>query len=352
MAISNIQAEQAAAAAASAPAVAISFRLLLALYSVIPLSLLIQFLDANYADAYLQQSLTSSPKHFILLLIIIGTPHIIASSMILFGNREYLQLYKFRIIGMTLAIIVVFGFGSLFLPYHLLFVLVAVWTIYHVLKQQHGIARGVCRLSGWQFNLQLWLSIAAGIFIYMGIFLKNSLLPEQLQLIGQISALFCAALVMSTLYCQRSVPTAFGKVFLWANAMLVLSSFYLYLQQYHILAILVPRLVHDSTAFIFYVSHDYNRHHRQPQNLIYRVARKLHLNSFIVLPLLSFALAVVLQQYGDHVVNWLGEVLFGVEIKRAITLGLLGYLALMHYYSEAFTWKGDSPYRQFIIFKK
>jgi hypothetical protein len=41
-----------------------------------------------------------------------------------------------------------------------------------------------------------------------------------------------------------------------------------------------------------------------------------------------------------------------VEIHKAITLGLLGYFALMHYYTEAFTWKQESPYRRFIAFSK
>ena len=40
------------------------------------------------------------------------------------------------------------------------------------------------------------------------------------------------------------------------------------------------------------------------------------------------------------------------KIRKAITLGLLGYLALMHYYTEVFTWKQDSPYRRFIAFSK
>jgi hypothetical protein len=43
---------------------------------------------------------------------------------------------------------------------------------------------------------------------------------------------------------------------------------------------------------------------------------------------------------------------FGIEIRKVITLGVLGYLALMHYYTESFTWKQDSPYRQFISFSK
>jgi len=63
-------------------------------------------------------------------------------------------------------------------------------------------------------------------------------------------------------------------------------------------------------------------------------------------------LAFVLQAYGDNVVSVITETFFGVELHKAITLGLLGYLALMHYYTEAFTWKQESPYRRFIAFSK
>jgi hypothetical protein len=133
---------------------------------------------------------------------------------------------------------------------------------------------------------------------------------------------------------------------------LVLSSFYLFVQQYYFFAILVPRLVHDATAYIFYVAHDYNKHHLQPQNSLYRYAARCHLSIFIVLPLCSFLLAFVLQSYGDNAVNQVSEFLFGIEIRKAITLGFLGYLALMHYYTEAFTWKHGSPYRRFIAFSK
>jgi hypothetical protein len=332
--------------------ISISFRLLLGIYSIIPICLLIQFFDINYGGAYLQQALVSNPKHILLLLIIIGTPHIIASTILLSSNTDYLRFYKIKILVMTAAIIIFFGIGSLLLPYLMLYIVVAAWTIYHVLKQQHGIARGVCKLSDWQFNLQLWLSIVAGIFIYVGIFLKNSLQPMQLDIIRQIAAVLCAVLVVSTLICQRSIPTLFGKTFLWANSLLVLSSFYLYIQQYYILAILVPRLVHDTTAFIFYVAHDYNRHYGHPQNIIYRYAGKFRFSMFLILPVMSFLLAYVLQQYGDNLFKTITHYLFGMEIRKAITLGVLGYLALMHYYTESFTWKGDSPYRRFIKFSK
>jgi hypothetical protein len=331
---------------------AVSFRLLLGLYAIIPICLLLQLIDGWYWQGLLKNSLPSSPSHFILFQILFGTPHIIASAILLVSNTEYLKFYQRNLIWMTAAIVIVFGAGSLFIPYRAFYVLVAAWTVYHVLKQQHGVARGICRMPSWAFYLLLWLSVAAGLFIYIGIFLKNSLDAQQTELIKHIAAGLCAALVFSAAYCQRYVTTVFGKLFFWSNILLVLSSFYLYVQQYYFLAILAPRLVHDATAYVFYVTHDYNRHHPYPQNFLYRCASRCHMHVFIVLPVCSFMLAYVLQAYGDDIVNAVAEFFFEVQIRKAITLGVLGYLALMHYYTEAFTWKQGSPYRRFIAFVK
>jgi hypothetical protein len=331
---------------------AVSFRLLLGLYSIIPLCLALQMVDGWFWQGFLRENLPTRPTHFLLFQILFGTPHILAGTLVLASNTEYLKFYQRKIILMTTAIAMVFGVGSLFIPYQVFYVLVAAWTVYHVLKQQHGVARGVCRLPPWAFYLLLWLSVTAGLFVYIGIFLKNSLDAQQTEWVKQIAGLLCAGLILSAIYCQRYATTAFGKWFLWSNIFLVISSFYLYLQQYYFLAILAPRLVHDATAYIFYVTHDYNRHHKHPRNFIYRFAARCHLHIFIVLPVCSFALAFFLQAYGDNIVNAITELFFGVEIRKAITLGLLGYLALMHYYTEAFTWKQESPYRRFIAFSK
>lgn len=330
----------------------VSFRVILGLYAIIPLCLVLQVLDISFWGHYLQQSLPSSPKHFLLFQILFGTPHIIASAILLTSNSEYFGYFKNKILWMTLALAVFFGAGSLFIPYYAFYVLVASWTIFHVLKQQYGIARGVCRLPGWAFNLLLGLSVAAGLLIYIGIFLKNTLDVQQAEWIRHGAAGLSIGLVFSTVLCQRYVANTFGKLFLWANTLLVVSSFYLYTQQYFFLAILVPRLVHDATAYIFYVTHDYNRHHEQPKNLIYRWARRLNIHVFIVLPVLSFLLAFILQQYGDAWIGWMSQAILGFETRKAVTLGLIGYLALMHYYTEAFTWKQGSPYRRFIGFSQ
>jgi len=329
---------------------AVSFRFLLSLYAIVPLCLLVLWLDRFGFNYALRDMLPSSPTHFLLFQILFGTPHIVASNLLLVSQNEYLQAFKSKLILMTLVIIAFFGIGSLFIPYRVLYIITACWTVYHVLKQQHGIAKAVCRLPSWAFYLQLWLSVSAGIFIYMGIFLKNSLEPDQAALVLQVASALTMALAISTLICQRIVPSRFGQYFLWANTLLVVSSWYVYSEQYYFLAILMPRLVHDITAYSFYVSHDVNRHGEQPQNNLFRAATAFRLPVWLVLPLLSFLLTYLLQAYGDDLVNLLLQTLFATQIYKAVTLGFLGYLALMHYYTEAFVWAAGSPLRRYIRF--
>ncbi len=330
---------------------AISFRYLLGLYIIIPICLMIYWLDGFIWNDYLLNNLPSSPSHFLLFQILFGTPHIIASSILLFSNKEYIINYQRKIVWMSLFIIAFFGIGSLFIPYIALYVITACWTVYHVLKQQHGIGKGICRLPTHAFYTLLTLSILAGICIYLGIFLKNSLTPQYTSWVLNIATALTLLLVLASAYCQTLTHTWMGKCYLWANTLMVVSSLYLYSQQYYFIAILVPRLIHDITAYSFYITHDYNKHHPQAQNLLYRYAKKFHLHIFIVLPILSFALAFLLQAYGDEMINLITRNLFDFEIYKAVTLGVIGYLALMHYYSESFIWSADSPLRQHIRFK-
>jgi len=328
----------------------VSFRFLLSLYLIVPLCLIAVWLDQYGFHHVLRDSLPSSPSHFLLFNVLFGTPHILASNLLLFGHADYVRAYQRKLLGMTLFIIVFFGVGSLFIPYRVLYVISACWTVYHVLKQQHGIAKAVCRLPGPAFYLQLWLSISAGIFVYLGVFLKNSLTPEQAEWVLQAASVLIALLVISTGYCQRWVKGSMGLRFLWANTLLVVCSGYVYSQGYYFLAILMPRLVHDITAYSFYVTHDVNRHDADTAHPLYRWAVAWKVPVALVIPLLSFALTFLLQTYGDAWVNFILRTLFATEVYKAVTLGLIGYFALMHYYTEAFAWSAGSPLRRYIRF--
>lgn len=331
---------------------AVSMRLILGLYCIIPICLFLYVSDIVLWQGALREMLPAKPNQLLLFQILFGTPHIIASSIVLVSNKEYVMTYQKKLLWMTLALAVFFGIGSLFIPYLGFYVIVAAWTVYHVLKQQHGVARGVCRLPDFAFNCLLWLSVITGLLIYLGIFLNNQFDANALFYLKTAIVSLCFCLVLGALRYQRYVTTAFGRWFLWSNVFLVISSFYFYTQDYYLFAILIPRLVHDATAYAFYVTHDYNKHYIQPKNFIYKAAKRCNVSIFLVLPIVSFGLAFILQFYGDAVISYLTEMLFGVEIKKAITLGFIGYLSLMHYYTESFTWKQDSPYRQFIGFSK
>ncbi|MBM4208183.1 MAG: hypothetical protein FJ190_09275 [Gammaproteobacteria bacterium] len=331
---------------------AVSFRLVLSLYWIIPLALVLQGLDQFFWQNYLKSSLPSSPYHFVLFQILFGTPHVVASNILLVSNKEYVIHFRRQIMTMTAAIAIAYVLGNMLLPYRFLYACVAGWTVFHVLKQQYGIARGLCQLPENVFKLLLWLSVFAGLAIYLGIFIRSGLTAEEALWIKWAASAGCLLLLVAAVVNRHWPTTAFGKQFYWANIFLVLTSFYLYVQEQYFMAILVPRFVHDATAYVFYVTHDYNKHRRQPQNALYRAAAKINCHIFIVLPVLSFALAFVLQAYGDEWINWLTRHLFGVEFYKVITLAFLGYLGLMHYYMEGLTWQKDSPYRQYIAFTK
>ncbi|MEY4767563.1 MAG: hypothetical protein RL637_202 [Pseudomonadota bacterium] len=329
----------------------ISFKILLGLYLIIPLCLIIAWLDYWLGNQWLLIHLPSSPGHFLLFQLLFGTPHILASSLLLITNHSYLQFYQKRLMLMSLFIILLFGIGSLWISYRSLYIIAACWTVHHVLKQQIGVGRAVYRLPNYLFYLILSLSISCGILIYLGIFLKNELKAEIVSIIQIISCLLAVLLVIITIFAQQYATHIVGQYFLYANTLLIISSLYLYSQRYYFLAILMPRLVHDITAYLFYITHDYNKHYLHPQNWFYQQIQFYRLPIIWTLPLFSVLLTIFLQQYGNDLIAWIAKTLLGFEIHKAVSLGLIGYLSLMHYYTEGFIWKQGSPLRQFIRFK-
>jgi len=330
---------------------AVSLRGVLALYALVPLGLLLQYYDLVFCGEALKNWLPANPTQFLLFQLLFGTPHILASTLILTTHRDYWRHYRPKIFTMTTLLAVGFALGSLWLEYRTLYIFVAAWTVYHVLKQQYGIARSVCQLPEWAFQLLLWLSVTTGLIIYLGVFLKNSLLPTQMEWIRETAAVLTASLIGAAFVCRHLLRTGIGLWFYWANIGLVVGSFSFFWLHYDFLALVVPRLIHDLSAYYFYVTHDYNRHAARPDNALYRMARRLHLPVYVVLPLLSIGLTVLLQQYGDAWVNGVIQLFWESEPRRLVTVGLLGYLALLHYYLEGLTWQKHSPYRRYLALK-
>jgi hypothetical protein len=136
-------------------------------------------------------------------------------------------------------------------------------TILHVIKQQVGVGKGLCRLSSWIYDAWGWTMIAFGSLLYYSIYSDLDFSAATRAWVDSVLVALAALTFVLTVVCHLRIKTALGRFYLWANALMVLQSGLFYAEGYAFLAILGPRLVHDLTAFTFYVAHDVNRHGQQ-----------------------------------------------------------------------------------------
>lgn len=294
-------------------------------------------------------ALPSNPQRYFIFQLLFGTPHIIASSVILFTNGEYRRAYRTRLALLTLLIVLFFGVGSLFIPGGFFLALAGALTVLHVLKQQVGIGKGLCRLKGRLYDTWGWALIALGSLLYYPLYSGQQFSPRGADLLrGSLWALSALAVALA-LACHPRVKTTKGRLYLWANTLMVIQSVVFYARGYPFLAILGPRLVHDVTAFAFYVAHDVNRHGDEPQNLLYRMTGKLGLGIFWVCPAVAVLLTYLVTRFADSAARLLIVPALGHDIPYGAGVLVAGYLALLHYYTEAFTWRQGSPYRRHVV---
>lgn len=330
--------------------VTISARFLLGIYAIVPVCLVAMVLDRLYWGGTIFRALPTSPESFFFFQLVFGTPHIIASSILLAANRNYLHAFYVRLLLCTLVIVAFFGVGSLFIPYEAFLALVGAVTILHVIKQQVGVGKGICRGAGWVYDVWGWTLIVFGSILYYAVYMWETFSPVTAAWVHGVLWAVAVLAVALTLVCHTRIPTVMGRSYLWANAVMVLQSGLFYAEGYSFLAILGPRLVHDLTAFTFYVAHDVNRHGTEPDNLLYRLASKLGFGVFWVCPALAVLLTYLIGCYVDPLADLVVTPVLGYNLPYAASFLIVGYLGLLHYYTEAFTWRKDSPYRQHIAF--
>ncbi|MFL6286645.1 MAG: hypothetical protein ACJ74Q_26200 [Pyrinomonadaceae bacterium] len=344
--------ESATAAAAldsrTVPRVAISSRFLLGIYAVLPLCVLAMFLDQMFWGGSLSRALPKNPQRYFLFQLLFGTPHIVASSVILATNGKYFRAYRMRLVLLTLLILAFFGGGSLFIPNGFFLAVVGVVTVIHVLKQQVGVGKGLCRLPGRLYDTWGLTLVVLGSVLYYPLYSDRELSTASADLLRGVLWALAALSVVLTLFCHPRIKTTKGRLYLWANTLMVLLSAMFYARGYPFLAILGPRLVHDLTAFTFYVTHDVNRHGAEPRNVLYRAASRLGLGIFWVCPAVAVLLTYLIVRFADPLVQFITAPVLGYSLPHSAGFLLAGYLGLLHYYTEAFTWRQGSPYRRHV----
>ncbi len=325
----------------------LSLRGLLGIYAIIPVCALLFAIDRLALGGAIRDALPRNPDHLFVYGLLFGWPHIVASNLILFGNAEYRRAYRTRVLVASAIIVAFFGVGTVVLPYEVLAAVAATITIIHVLKQQIGIGAGAARLAGRLYPLWGWTGIATGVVLYNALYLDGDL--DRYAGALDATAYGLAGVVLAlAIACDQRITTGLGRAFLWGNTAMILVPVGLHATGYDIFALAVPRIIHDTTAFAFYVAHDHNRHGAAPANPLYRVAARLPGGVYWLAPVLAVAVAFLLERHGDRAFHLVTGGALAASYPQIISLGLLGYLAMLHYYTEAFTWKAGSPYRRFI----
>lgn len=317
---------------------------LLAIYAVIPLCTLAYAVDRGVLGGELRDALPRYPEQLFVYGLLFGWPHIVASNVILATNAEYRRAFRRPVIVASLVIVAFFVIGGIALPSIVLSVVVATATVVHVLKQQIGIGS---RARGWIHVAWGWTGISAGIALYNSLYLEEDL-ARYAAVLDAASVALAATMLICAVLCHRRVTTALGRAFLWGNTVMVLAPVAFHRAGYDLFAIVIPRVIHDCTAFTFYVAHDYNKHRVAPSNALYRAAAWLPGGIYWLSPALAIALAFAIERYGDRAFDVLTAGALAGSFPQAMSVGLLGYLGMLHYYTESFTWKSGSPYRRYV----
>lgn len=321
-------------------------RWLLALYAVVPVSLALVLLDSLALDGQLiREHIPIDPMHWPFWTVIFGLPHIVAS-LLTMADAEYLSHYRRSLLppligfaGLTSLAI----FGPQPLGEQAMFIFLAFYTIYHVLAQQLGLTLMMMGVRPSRvFKTWKWLSILCGFVIYVTVYSASALGYELFagvsvfEFLMGLAGLMCAAVIVLAVRLGRTSQNRIGVWYLWGNVAMLTSVLLIHEIGYTLFVILIPRVIHDITAFMIYITHDTNRNRAAPVNLIYRLTHFSKLPPIIVLPAASIAIAYVLTSLQDD---------FKLVLVVALTI------TLVHYYFEGFIWRGGNPHRQHIEFR-
>jgi len=328
-------------AAGAQPMHTLDRRWLLALYAVVPFAVGVMLLDQLLLGSYLRQGgLPAAPEEWPAWTILFGMPHVIAG-LLTMADREYLGYYRRRFRWPLL------GFGAISIaaatgPDQLAFG-VALWlgfyTVTHLLTQQIGLAFTMLRKPppGWM-RLWKWTMLVLGVLVYAGLFLDMNLPdaslggldPHALVVLGGAGLL--APLLASTAVLARRAVDRCAVVYVWSNWAMVAAILAAFAWRYPVFILLIPRIIHDLTAFLVYFNHDSNRNARHGHNLLYWRARRGRTVAFWILPTVSVGLAYALQ------IN---------EFPLFIAINF--FLTFMHYHIESVVWRRPHLHRQCLV---
>lgn len=309
--------------------------LLLAIYAVMPLSLIFMAMDSLVFGEQIKQSLPVDPRVYTLFILLFMVPHIIGS-FFSFADKDYFRHYKSKLLtGAQIAVVL-----GLFIPAitntTILPVLIFVfYTMVHVFMQQSGISKSLMKNASPNQVYWQWVGIIIAITIYAYLLVPIPWLKDIFQnsWVIAISALVLVVYCILAFSIVKKSRTQLGKVyFLGSHFIPIMGVLYIILG-YPILTLVVPRVIHDLTAFYFYITHDCNRFAKTQSNPIYKLTTKFRIPIILANPAISILLAFIISKFNSA--------------SLSVVLSCVFFL---HYYTESFIWKKDTLHRTQIAY--
>lgn len=298
--------------------------------------------DKYYLDNYLQKNSPITFDFVIWFNVFFNFPHIICSSL-LFVDKQYLSFFRKSLLILLMAsavfVVVFIAFRSSVMQ-EMVTLFALVWTIKHVVGQQFSMTRIFLRAKeDWAFLVWKHYGIFIASLMFLGIYARVytryfSYIRPLLKLFEQqpwpLLLPFFVTSVVLALRAHRA-NNQIGARMVYANVFMMVGSCFLFSEQYFCLAALGPRVIHDLSAFYFYGVHSYNKG---------RVASSGWFTNFFkrLQPIPLFMLSSTLGVFVMFYCMKIGD------------LTIYHALSAIHFYTESFFWKADSPARKFLSF--
>ncbi len=298
---------------------------LYAVYAIVPIITLIVLIDLCLLNGSIKKVLQSSPNQTLWFIILFGAPHIVAST-IAYCDKDYFQRYKMNIIWGLSGSFMLTLLTIVYLPITIGFSLLVVIGTLHLVGQQAGISRLFIRQAISNFKLWQWSTTIITCIVALSVGLSNN--ASSWQYIPYLPWLLILYLGFTTFLVINIVLQVQNKqqtLYLLMNQIMVIMIVVFLLMGYDLFVVLMPRLVHDSTAFIFYMVHDANRLEKSNGNLFYRVLHFKPSTILFGLPVIALGIALALN-----------------SVLPQIVILTITYF---HYYIEGVAWKNGSIHR-------
>lgn len=290
------------------------------------------FVDTFFFRGAIKQILPHFPEQILWYMLVFNFPHIIAS-FFSFADKEYLAYYK-KPLSYGLPVIALGAFMLPWLSIETTIIILVLYTMYHNVSQQTGIASILMQHRDIWTKTWRWGVVGFALFLYIMVYpsaFKAIVAPHTLTL----TMLFTITTIILTLVVIRRSKTRIGTWYAIGTTGIAMTGTIALYFGYPLITITILRIVHDITAFIFYVTHDKNRNKEVMHNFFYRTILPNTTFFWFGIPLLGILATYVIQGGGT-----------------GTTIQIFFFIAVTHFFIEGFMWKGGSPHRAQIAFSR